>query len=145
MNLLSKILDSCTDSKFVNIVTRNVHWINNIFLKGFFFWNILQAVSAFHGFNLLFRKPIRWLEIVMKCKITSTKCTGKIQFPHSSGEWPETTRKLCFSTKLPHQEIRWNYGYFTQCLQSWKQFSVVENSEAYTELSETYKMEFCTK
>ena len=27
-----------------------------------------------------------------------------------SGELPETMRKLCFSTKFPHQEIRWNYG-----------------------------------
>ena len=25
---------------------------------------------------------------------------------------PETMRKLCLSTKLPHQEIRWNYGIF---------------------------------
>ena len=24
----------------------------------------------------------------------------------------ETMRKLCLSTKLPHQEIRWNYGIF---------------------------------
>ena len=27
-----------------------------------------------------------------------------------SGELPETMRKLCLSTKFPHQEIRWNYG-----------------------------------
>ena len=26
------------------------------------------------------------------------------------GESPETMRKLCLSTKFPHQEIRWNYG-----------------------------------
>ena len=25
---------------------------------------------------------------------------------------PETMRKLCPSTKFPHQEIRWNYGIF---------------------------------
>ena len=25
---------------------------------------------------------------------------------------PETMRKLCLSTKFPHQEIRWNYGIF---------------------------------
>ena len=28
----------------------------------------------------------------------------------SIGESPETMRKLCLSTKFPHQEIRWNYG-----------------------------------
>ena len=27
-----------------------------------------------------------------------------------SGESPETLRLLCLSTKLPHQEIGWNYG-----------------------------------
>ena len=27
-----------------------------------------------------------------------------------SGDSPETMRKLCLSTKFPHQEIRWNYG-----------------------------------
>ena len=25
---------------------------------------------------------------------------------------PETMRKLCLSTKFPHQESRWNYGIF---------------------------------
>ena len=25
---------------------------------------------------------------------------------------PETMRKLCLSTKFPHQEIKWNYGIF---------------------------------
>ena len=28
------------------------------------------------------------------------------------GESPETMRKLCLSTKFPHQEIRWNYSIF---------------------------------
>ena len=28
------------------------------------------------------------------------------------GDSPETMRKLCFSAKFPHQEIRWNYGIF---------------------------------
>ena len=28
------------------------------------------------------------------------------------GESPETMRKLCLSTKFPHQEISWNYGIF---------------------------------
>ena len=27
-----------------------------------------------------------------------------------SGDWSETTQKLCLSTKFSHQEIRWNYG-----------------------------------
>ena len=27
-----------------------------------------------------------------------------------SSESPETMRRLCLSTKFPHQEIRWNYG-----------------------------------
>ena len=31
-------------------------------------------------------------------------------FRRVSGKSPETLRKLCFSTKFPHQEIRWNYG-----------------------------------
>ena len=31
---------------------------------------------------------------------------GKVQFPQRS----ETLRKLCLSTKFPHQEIRRNYG-----------------------------------
>ena len=38
------------------------------------------------------------------------KFCGKAQFPYSLGESPETMRKLCLSTKIPHQEIRWNYG-----------------------------------
>ena len=38
------------------------------------------------------------------------KFCGKAQFPYSLGESPETLRKLCLSTKIPHQEIRWNYG-----------------------------------
>ena len=36
------------------------------------------------------------------------KFFGKAQFLHSSGESPETMRKLCLSAKFPHQEIRWN-------------------------------------
>ena len=34
------------------------------------------------------------------------KFCGKAQFPHSFG------RKLCLSTKFPHQEIRWNCSSF---------------------------------
>ena len=30
-----------------------------------------------------------------------------------SGDSPEATRKLFLSTKLPHLEIRWNYGIFS--------------------------------
>ena len=46
------------------------------------------------------------------------KFCGKAQFPHSfrfcivSGDSPEIMRKLFLSTKLPDQEIRWNYGIF---------------------------------
>ena len=29
-----------------------------------------------------------------------------------SSDPPETVRKLCLSTKFPHQEIRWNYSIF---------------------------------
>ena len=35
-----------------------------------------------------------------------------------SGESPETTRKLCLSTKFPYQEIRWNYGIFRGVINS---------------------------
>ena len=35
---------------------------------------------------------------------------GKSQFLYFFYESPETMRKLCFFTKFPHQEIRWNYG-----------------------------------
>ena len=40
------------------------------------------------------------------------KFCAKAQFPHSLGESPETMRKLCLSTKFPHQEIKWNYDIF---------------------------------
>ena len=34
----------------------------------------------------------------------------KYSFRIVSGESPETMRKLCLSTKFPHQKIRWNYS-----------------------------------
>ena len=33
----------------------------------------------------------------------------------STGELPETMRKLCLSAKFTHQEIRWEWRYFSQC------------------------------
>ena len=39
------------------------------------------------------------------------KFCGKAQFPHSFGRM----RKLCFSTKFPYHEIRWNYDIFVVC------------------------------
>ena len=33
-----------------------------------------------------------------------------------AGESPKTMLKLCLSTQCPHQEMRWNYGIFKQCL-----------------------------
>ena len=44
------------------------------------------------------------------------KFCGKAQFPHCFGKSSETMRKLCLSTKCPNQEIRRNYGFFSQCL-----------------------------
>ena len=38
------------------------------------------------------------------------KFCGMHSFRIVSGESPETMRKLCLSTKFPHQGIRWNYG-----------------------------------
>ena len=38
---------------------------------------------------------------------------GKAQFPHSFGRIAETMRKLCLSTKFPHQEMKWSYGIFS--------------------------------
>ena len=37
------------------------------------------------------------------------KFCGKVQFLHCKAQ---LMRKLCLSTKFPHQEIRWNYGIF---------------------------------
>ena len=38
------------------------------------------------------------------------KVCAKAQFPRSFGLFPKTLRKLCVSTKFPHQQIRYNYG-----------------------------------
>ena len=38
------------------------------------------------------------------------KFCEKAQFPHSFGRARKIMRKLCLSTKFPHQEIRWNHG-----------------------------------
>ena len=38
------------------------------------------------------------------------KFCRKAQFPHVSGDSHETIRKLCLSTKFPHQKTTWNYG-----------------------------------
>ena len=37
------------------------------------------------------------------------KFCGKAQFPHIARE---SIRKLCLTTKCPHQEIRWNWVFF---------------------------------
>ena len=47
------------------------------------------------------------------------KFCGKAQFPQSDS--PETMRKLCLSTKFPHQEIRWNYGILRSVNGFWPQ------------------------
>ena len=33
-------------------------------------------------------------------------------FLMESGKWSKTLQKPCISTKIPHQEVRWNYGIF---------------------------------
>ena len=39
-------------------------------------------------------------------------------FDRVSGESPETLRKLCLSTKFPHQGIKENYGILRSVLQA---------------------------
>ena len=34
----------------------------------------------------------------------------RLNFRRDSAESPKTLKTLCFSTKFPHQEIRWNFG-----------------------------------
>ena len=57
---------------------------------------------------------------------------------HSFGivlcDLPETMQKLRFSTKLPHQEIRWNYSIF--CSATCKSF--IEKFWTYQELTKVY-------
>ena len=53
---------------------------------------------------------------------------GKAQFPIVSDESPKAMRKLCLSTKFPHQKIRWNYVIFSLCHEG--QYSIDENSLA---------------
>ena len=40
------------------------------------------------------------------------------------GDSPETMRKLCISTKFPHQEIRWNFG-ILRSEYNWLRFKTV--------------------
>ena len=62
---------------------------------------------ASYGFYLSLRK-ILWFHLIFWC--------GNFVERHSflivPGDWPETMRKLCLSTKFSHQEIRWNQGIF---------------------------------
>ena len=37
-------------------------------------------------------------------------CSGNFVERHRFCDFPKTKRKLCLSSKFPHQEIRWNYG-----------------------------------
>ena len=62
-------------------------------------------------------KYLQWVLNKVLCKIPKfhriSWCgnfLGKHSYCRASGEPPETLRKLCFSTKFLHQEIRWNYG-----------------------------------
>ena len=63
---------------------------------------------------------------------------GKAQFPHS---FPETMRKLCLSTKFPHQKIRWNYGIFRSALMNLRYFSYIELDT--NQISHQYLYDYC--
>ena len=44
--------------------------------------------------------------------ILTEKLIWDLKWSIESSESSETMRKLCLSTKFPHQEIRWSYGIF---------------------------------
>ena len=72
------------------------------------------------------------------------KVCGQHSFCIVSGESPETMWKLCLSTKLPHHEIRWNYG----ILSSDKPFTpeittdLYESAKKFSTISFRFKL-FC--
>ena len=51
-------------------------------------------------------RKIPWFHLISWCE----KFMERHSFRIISGDSPKTMRKLCLSTKFPHQEIRWNYG-----------------------------------
>ena len=81
------------------------------------FLSILSSTPFPYPSDVLFEWPLRYMTITAKNTVISPnfqvwKFCGKEQFSHSFGESPETVRKLFFSIKFPHQEIRWNHDIF---------------------------------
>ena len=66
------------------------------------FWIGLNWISLFQ----VTPRKILWFLLTSWCGIIVVRQS----FRRSSGESPETLRKLCLSTKFPHHEIRWNHG-----------------------------------
>ena len=98
--------------------------------------SISFSISCNHFYlnsaNFIFFAQIMKFSKIMKFSMKSwktwlcycVKCCSFTLFPGVeiivSGKSLETIRKLCLSTKFPHQEIRWNYGLqFLNCKLSW--------------------------
>ena len=71
-------------------------------------WNFMHKINVTH-FVLI--------SSLVLCKIPKFHLISwcgnfveRLSFRRVSGESPKTLRKLCLSTKFPHQLIRWNFG-----------------------------------
>ena len=51
-------------------------------------------------------RKMQWFYLIFWCG----NFVERQRFHIVLGDSPETMRKLCLSTKFPHQEIRWKYG-----------------------------------
>ena len=73
---------------------------------GTFFKATKQFSKMFFLPSLSFPDDTTAKNPIISCNFLVWKFCRKVQFPHSFGQFAETMRKLCFSTKFPHQEIR---------------------------------------
>ena len=63
--------------------------------------------------RIIFRETSTAKNTVISPNFLVWNICGKAHFPHSFGRIAETMRKLCLSTKFPHQEMKWSYGIFS--------------------------------
>ena len=91
----------------------------NIFYR-FIIFHLTEKQNHLVCTNMLWKnKFIIVFAMILFCKNTIIspnflvrKFFGKAQFLHSFRRSSETMGKLCFFTKFPQQEIRWNYVIF---------------------------------
>ena len=118
----NKILESRQKIQETNIVFSNLIFFLIFFSLCFF---------CIPYFSLVFLIIIRTTKRQKKHTNKASNINKAIYYNYEIDceKLPETMRKLCLSTKFPHQEVTWNYGIFRSDNGQIKIWSHIEFSE----------------